>query len=228
MSSQVESDAEIRQRVERRLRKRGEFFIHLSVFLAVNLVLWIAWMLLGGGFAWPMLLTIPWGAGLAAHGTEVSFETGGRAVARERAIHDAMRQIYGDEWSVTASQEDYNRVRWRVVRAANKRREFFMHLSVYIPINLLLWLVWLQFGGWPWPALLTLGWGLGLFAHAVDTYLHGVTAREQAIQREMEREREQLYGGEKGKRKRSRLVIADDGELMEVIEDEDTVETRRH
>lgn len=62
-----------------------------------------------------------------------------------------------------------------------------------------------------------LGWGIGMVAHAVDTYFQTggrITAREAAIQREIERERPYAE-----KPKRSRLVIADDGELMEVVED---------
>ncbi len=223
MSGHIDSEAEIRRRVEQRLKKRGEFFIHLAVYWAVNVALWVIWLLAGQGFPWPLGVTLPWGAGLAAHGVDTFFDSGGRARRRERALHDTMQQIYGENWSVTTSQENYNRIRQGIERDFNKRKEFLIHLSVYLPINLLFWLVWLMAGGvqaaFPWPALLTLGWGVGLVAHGVDTYFQTgrrITAREQAIQREIEREREQLYGE---KPKRSRLVIAEDGELMEVVED---------
>jgi hypothetical protein len=222
MSGQIDSEAEIRRRVEQRLKKRGEFFIHLSIYVAVNVALWGIWLLSGQGFPWPLGVTLPWGAGLAGHGVDTFFDSGGRAMRRERAVHDAMRQIYGEDWSVTASQDNYNRIRQGIERDFNKRKEFLIHLSVFLPINLLFWLVWMipgQQAGFPWPILLTFGWGMGLVAHGVDTYFQTgrrITAREEAIQREIEREREQLYGE---KPKRSRLVIAEDGELMEVVED---------
>jgi hypothetical protein len=71
----------------------------------------------------------------------------------------------------------------------------------------------------PWPVLVSMGWGIGLAAHGVDTYFqtgNRIRAKEAAIQREVERERERLYDE---KPKRSRLVIAEDGELMEVVEE---------
>jgi hypothetical protein len=230
MSGHIDSEAEIRRRVERRLRKRGEFFIHLTVYWAVNVALWVIWLLTGQGFPWPLGVTLPWGAGLAAHTVDTFFDAGGRAQRRERTVDEAMRKIYGDDWSVSASQEDYNRIRQSIEKDFNKRKEFLIHLSVYLPINLLFWLVWQMAGGvqaaFPWPALLTLGWGVGLVAHGVDTYFQTgrrITAREQAIQREIEREREQRFGE---KRKRSRLVIAEDGELMEVVEDAGEVDEK--
>jgi len=223
MSSEIDAEAEIRRRVEQRLKKRGEFFIHLTVYWAVNFALWAIWVLSGSvGFPWPLGVTLPWGAGLAGHAVDTFFDSAGRAARRERTIRDTMRQIYGEDWSVTTSQENYSRIRQSIQRDFNKRKEFLIHLAVFIPINLLFWLVWRTVGsaeGFPWPVLLTFGWGIGLIAHGVETWFQTgsrVTSREAAIQREIERERE--LRGEKPKR--SRLMIAEDGELVEVVEDD--------
>lgn len=228
MAGNWESDAEIRRRVEKQLKRRGEFYVHLATYTIVNLLLWIVWLLLTPDiFPWAMVMSLPWGAGLAAHGLDVFLDSSARTMQREQAAHDAMRKIYGDDWGLTASQEDYHRVRKGIEQDFTKRKEFLIHLSVYLPINLLFWLSWLftrDFFGFPWPVLLTLGWGIGMVAHAVDTYFQTggrVTAREAAIQREIERERLSVE-----KPKRSRLVIADDGELMEMVEDDEETEEK--
>jgi hypothetical protein len=224
MSGDVISEAEIRRRVEERLKKRGEFFIHLTVYVAVNVALWVVWLLSGAsGFPWPLGATLPWIAGLAGHGVDTFYDSSKRTVLREQAIRDAMLQIYGSDWSVRATQEDYNRIRKQIEKDYNKRKEFFIHLAIFLPINLLFWLSWLLISGmsadFPWPILLSMAWGIGLVAHGVDTYFqtgNRIRSKEAAIQREIEREREQMYVE---KPKRSRLVIAEDGELMEVVED---------
>lgn len=137
MSSNLDSEAEIRRRVEKRLRKRGEFYIHLTIYTIVNLLLWMVWFVLTPGiFPWPMAVSLPWGAGLAAHGMDVFFDSSGRAMRREQVVHDTMRKIYGDDWGLTANQEDYNRIRKGIEQDFNKRKEFLIHLSVYLPINL--------------------------------------------------------------------------------------------
>ena len=223
MTEHVDSEAEIRRRVEQRLKKRGEFYIHLTVYVAVNLALWVVWLLMGSVFPWPLVLSLGWGAGLIGHGIDVYYTSGGRDTRREQVIHDTLRRIYGEDWRASATQEDYTRIRKEIEKDFNKRKEFLIHLGTYIPINLLLWLVWFltnEVFDFPWPLVLSLGWGVGLVIHAIDVYFatgSRLAAREAAIQREIERERERLYAE---KPKRSRLVIADDGELMEVVEDE--------
>ncbi len=221
-------DAELRRRAERRLHRRGEFYLHFGIYAVVNLVLWGIWLFTGMGFPWPMILTLLWGAGLAGHGADVYFDTNSRAVAVERSVRQHMREIYGDDWSDTANQDEYNRVRTTIMRAFNKRKEFLIHLSVFLPVILTFWMVWLLTQEWvpfPWPGLLTLGWGIGLFVHGLDTYFQSSRyslSREQAVQREIEREREQLRdeGKRKAKRKRDRLALSEDGELLEIVDDE--------
>ena len=60
--------------------------------------------------------------------------------------------------------------------AARKRAEekvgFYVHLMIYIVINAGLWALWYftapdQF---PWPAFVTIFWGIGVVSHAIGTF----------------------------------------------------------
>src|SRR5262249_54818420 len=105
---------------------------------------------------------------------------------------------------------------------------FIIHLIVYLGINAMLWGIWVNSGGgFPWPMFITLGWGSGLFAHAMQVYqsLPDVAARrEEAIQREVEIEKRRMGTAtdnyEKPKRDRN-VRLSDDGELVPADEAED-------
>lgn len=46
---------------------------------------------------------------------------------------------------------------------ARKRVDFRIHLTVYLVINSILWLIWYLTGqGYLWPVWPTLGWGIGV------------------------------------------------------------------
>jgi hypothetical protein len=91
--------------------------------------------------------------------------------------------------------------------------------------------------GFPWPLIVMFGWGIGLVSHAYEAIT--ATSRERAITRAVEREREQLYEGEKPKRDQrpdqSReargardVRLTEDGEFTEsMIEDIDAEERAR-
>lgn len=61
------------------------------------------------------------------------------------------------------------------IRHLRERRDFRVHLTIYVLVNTLLWLIWgilfATVGLWfPWPAFPLLGWGIGLAFHARETY----------------------------------------------------------
>ena len=66
---------------------------------------------------------------------------------------------------------------------ATKRSKFKKSFSVYIIINLFLWIIWYtttsdrSFSGnnVPWPIWSTIGWGLGMAFQYVDAYRTGTT-----------------------------------------------------
>jgi len=129
-------------------------------------------------------------------------------------------------------------IRRRIEKRIKQRNEFYIHLAAYIAGNLLMWVIWaltLDTGetiGFPWPIIVMLGWGIGLGAHGLTLFFSSpsrVEARERAIQREIERERERLVNDdyyEKPKRDQ-RMRLTDDGELIEIDDDLEDTEKRK-
>jgi hypothetical protein len=60
--------AAFREREARQILKRRTFYVHLAVYVAVNLMLIGIWALAGGGFPWFLFPLMGWGIGLVAHG----------------------------------------------------------------------------------------------------------------------------------------------------------------
>jgi hypothetical protein len=66
---------QLRKRVEQRINKRRELYMHAAVFVLIIPMLWLIWAIVGGGFPWPLIAMLGWGAGLGAHAMEVYFES---------------------------------------------------------------------------------------------------------------------------------------------------------
>ncbi len=88
MTQKPDADAsptEIRLAAIRRIHEeQSEFYTHLGVYIAVNVMLWVIWAVSTGGDlsgAWPIFPTFGWAIGLVAHGIE-TFNT----VRLERAL----------------------------------------------------------------------------------------------------------------------------------------------
>lgn len=62
------AQAAFREREARRILRRRAFYLHLSVYLAVNLMIFVIWVLAGGGFPWFLFPLMGWGIGVVAHG----------------------------------------------------------------------------------------------------------------------------------------------------------------
>ena len=77
-------------------------------------------------------------------------------------------------------------LRRRALISLGRRREFRIHLRVYVAVNALLVVVWAMNGGLFWPVFPILGWGLGLSLHAWQVYA-AKPISEQEIEREIER-----------------------------------------
>ncbi len=60
--------AAFREREARQILKRRAFYLHLSIFLAVNTMLVVIWALAGAGFPWFLFPLMGWGIGVVAHG----------------------------------------------------------------------------------------------------------------------------------------------------------------
>lgn len=230
--SPYETEEMLRKRIETQFKKRGEFVGHAIAFVLVNALFWLVFAGSGNfafidndpqflqwmAFPWPMIITFGWGAGLVAHLFETYFETGKREERRYRAVRNALHAKYGDDWS-GVDRRELKKIRRRAEAPFKKRAEFFGHAGVYVMINAMLWMIYM-FGGslpdvgeivniFPWPAIVSLGWGIGLVANFVEMLT--AEGREKAIQHAMQRE----YG-EKPKRKNEELADVDDDDSLDV------------
>ena len=85
------------------------------------------------------------------------------------------------------NQEAYERARKRV----EAKIGFYVHLSVYIAVNILLIIVNIstspQYLWFKWPLI---GWGIGLISHALGVFVFtgGSAIKEQMIEKEMKKE----------------------------------------
>jgi len=71
MSKQMSED-EIYEQAKKRVQARKEFFIHLAVYIVVNIMLVLIWAFAnGGGFPWFIFPLGGWGIGLLSHGLRV-------------------------------------------------------------------------------------------------------------------------------------------------------------
>jgi hypothetical protein len=203
----MDDEIAIRKRVEAQMNKRREFYGNLGAYIAVNLALWIIFSFIHIDVPVPMIVMLGWGAGLAAHAIETFYATGRRARHRLQTIQDEFYRLYGADWE-RADRKELRRVRDRVVQPITKRREFTDHLAIYVCINLMLWLLNLSFihADFPWPLIVSLGWGFGLVAHGFEAMT--TASRENALNRAIDRERDQMYAGDKPKR--DRLYIDDE------------------
>jgi fatty acid desaturase len=81
--------------------------------------------------------------------------------------------------------------REQALRRLKQRRDFRTHAFTYLVVNTMVWGIWIIIGlsadAWfPWPAFVTLGWGIGLIMNAWDVYMRRPISEED-IRREMDR-----------------------------------------
>lgn len=140
---------------------------------------------------------------------DFSLEGVGRVIERAgKQVQDAVES--GWSWVSGMDEElappyDENALRKRVEKQYKKRTEFNGHLVAFVFVNILLWIIfiggrgifegdfWSLMDQFPWPLMVTFGWGAGLVAHAIETYFQTgerAARRLRAIHREFER----LYG----------------------------------
>lgn len=60
--------AAFREREARQIRQRRAFLVHAAIYVAVNVMLVVIWVLVGGGHPWFLYPLFGWGIGLVAHG----------------------------------------------------------------------------------------------------------------------------------------------------------------
>ena len=63
------SDEELRRKAEKIVEAKKGVYIHVPIYLIVNILLYVIWWTTGGigTFPWPIIVTIGWGIGVVAH-----------------------------------------------------------------------------------------------------------------------------------------------------------------
>jgi hypothetical protein len=77
--------------------------------------------------------------------------------------------------------------REEAIKRIKAKRDFQLHLVVFVLVNALVWIIWAATGaGFPWPIFVTLGWGVGIVANWWTVYgAGGRPITEDEIRREM-------------------------------------------
>lgn len=82
---------------------------------------------------------------------------------------------------------DYDDRREAAVKRLEEKRDFRIHLTVYVIVNAILVTIWALSGaGYFWPVWPLLGWGIAVAFHALSVYTDRKIT-EADIQREMAR-----------------------------------------
>jgi hypothetical protein len=124
-------------------------------------------------------------------------------------------------------------IRQRITKRYDNRAEFYGHLVAFVIFNGIMWGVLhpTDFGH-TLAVLISAGWGMGLAIHFIQFLMK--EARENAIEKAIERERQwrgtynNTVPEPEMKRKRARLSdLSDDGELIEIVDDDEDVQYKR-
>ena len=83
-------------------------------------------------------------------------------------------------------------VRDQAIQSLKKKRDFKMHLLMFVAVNALLVVIWAVTNpdGFFWPIFPILGWGIGVAANAWEVYLRAPIT-EADIDREEQRLRDE-------------------------------------
>jgi hypothetical protein len=135
-----------------------------------------------------------------------------------------------------AGLPEEERIRQRIEKRDKERQGLIIHFAAYLMVNLMLWALWasdvllpiiqaeapnlsLAYFEFPWPIFVTFGWGIGMVAHIISYYSKygaGAERRERAIQREIEKYRQQSGIFDEKPKRDPRYRLTDDGELEEM------------
>ncbi|MFC2067729.1 2TM domain-containing protein [Chloroflexota bacterium] len=91
--------------------------------------------------------------------------------------------------SKMSEEQIYEQARKQV----EEKKGFFIHLSVYIIVNIMLVLIWAFANGrdYPWFIFPLGGWGIGLLFHFLGVFVWGRKSDLSAIEKEAEKIRKE-------------------------------------
>ena len=84
-----------------------------------------------------------------------------------------------------SEEQIYEQAKKRV----EEKKGFFIHLTVYIVVNIMLVLIWAfaAGGGFPWFIFPLGGWGIGILFHFLGVFVFGRRSDKAAIEKEVEK-----------------------------------------
>ncbi len=89
----VDYDRVIRDRIEKRIKNRNQFFFQLAFAVAANAVLWYIYAAVGDHMvAWPALFSLPWAVWLVSMGLGVYRDSERAADRRELMIQQKIER----------------------------------------------------------------------------------------------------------------------------------------
>ncbi len=80
-------------------------------------------------------------------------------------------------------------LRKKAKKIAKKKSDFYIHLVIYIAVNTFLFVQWWIIAGpdgFPWFIFPLFGWGIGLAAHAINTF-RGNDYLEKQVEKEYQK-----------------------------------------
>jgi hypothetical protein len=88
-----------------------------------------------------------------------------------------------------SEQMSEDKVYEKAKKRVQARREFFIHLAVYIVVNIMLVLIWAFAAGrgYPWFVWPLGGWGIGLLSHGLRVFVFEGKSDKAAIEKEAEK-----------------------------------------
>ena len=84
-----------------------------------------------------------------------------------------------------SEEQIYEQAKKRV----EEKKGFFIHLTVYIIVNIMLVLIWAfaTGGGFPWFIFALGGWGIGILLHFLGVFVFGQKSDKAAVEKEAEK-----------------------------------------
>ena len=84
-------------------------------------------------------------------------------------------------------------LRIKAEKIAEEKIGFYIHITIYLLVNILLYAIWWVTGGlgtFPWPIFATFGWGIGVVAHLFLTFSKGINT-EKMVEKEYQKLKEE-------------------------------------
>jgi hypothetical protein len=85
------TDDELRRKAEKIAEEKMGVYIHVTIYLIVNILLYVIWWINGGigTFPWPVIVTIGWGIGVVAH----IFVTFGKGIDKSKMVEKEYQKL---------------------------------------------------------------------------------------------------------------------------------------